>query len=178
MNCKKIRDFIITDYLDNEINERLFGKIRDHLNVCSKCKQFENDLRETTVQPFSKLEIMHPDESVWLNIKKNVKQEYIPQKDNLLGELINKLSLLFSIKRSIYPAVGIAVIFLAITLIFFIKNPINNEKVADNRKMVNRHVSEYLNEQIEFLVELDLFKDGNLDSDNISFNTSIEKYFF
>ena len=178
MNCEKIKDIIVADYLDNEINERLFGKIRDHLNVCPNCKQFENELRKTAVQPFSKFEIMRPDDSVWLNIKKSVKQEYKPQKNSFLYELINKLSAIFLIKKPIYAAVGVAVIFFAATLFIFFKKTINDEKAMNNREMANSHVSEYLNEQVEFLVELDLFKDGYLDSDNFSFNTAIEKYFF
>ena len=52
MNCKKIQEWILTDYLDGEMSQDQKDVLEKHISSCSECKRFLFAAKETVVEPF------------------------------------------------------------------------------------------------------------------------------
>ena len=170
MNCDKIKDIIVTDYLDKEVNEKILRSIESHIKECRSCCQFENRLKLKAVDPFKELKVSAPVNSVWVNIKNNIKHDQRLQAEGLLAVFIHKVGVLFSIKRPVFAVLTLMVVIAVGT--FFMRSKLNNVNESDT------NIREYLNEHIEFLTELDLYRDDYMEMNNFYFHTSIENYLF
>ncbi len=173
MNCEEIKDIIVTDYLDGEVNEEMSRCIESHINKCSNCYQFENMLKLKAVDPFKSMKVSAPADSVWINIKDNIKQGQrvkVKNEGSILDVLLHNARTLFNIKRPVFAVLMLMVVITVGTL--FVKTKLNNETESDS------FIREYLNEHVEFLTELDLYGDDYMEMNNFYFHTSIENYLF
>ena len=171
MNCEEIKDIIVTDYLDREVNEEMSRCIESHISKCSNCYQFENMLKLKVVDPFKSMKVSAPPDSVWINIKDNIKHgQRVNDESGILDVLLHKARILFSIKRPVFAVLMLMVVITVGTL--FIKTKLNNDTESDS------FIREYLNEHVEFLTELDLYGDDYMEMNNFYFHTSIENYLF
>lgn len=76
MNCKKIQDKILTDYLDGEMlkSERLY--VEAHIKSCLKCKEFLSLVKETAIIPLESAKQDHFSEDViWSKIQQEIQEE-------------------------------------------------------------------------------------------------------
>lgn len=89
MNCKKIRDIVITDYIDNELDEKTRREIEQHLNNCADCRAFEKALLSTVVGPLKNAETVNPPDVLWSRIKNNLEQGKHNNNFMSLGELLS-----------------------------------------------------------------------------------------
>ena len=78
MDCEKMREIILTDYLDGRIDGDRSGSLEQHFDVCSDCREFARIAREKAVLLFEGAGREAVDESVWDNIKEQVKQKTEP----------------------------------------------------------------------------------------------------
>ncbi|MBM4128995.1 MAG: zf-HC2 domain-containing protein, partial [Nitrospira sp.] len=62
MNCEKIQELILTDYLDGEIDKRQEEFIKQHLATCIGCQEFLSIAQKTVVEPFLNAGKVTPDE--------------------------------------------------------------------------------------------------------------------
>jgi hypothetical protein len=69
MDCKRIQEMILTDYLDGEENEDLRFFIKNHLDRCRDCKEFEKMVHEHAVDPFKAGKQAEVPQAVWQNIR-------------------------------------------------------------------------------------------------------------
>ncbi len=168
MNCEEIKDIIVTDYMDKEVNEEIARSIESHISYCSGCHQFANTLKLKAIDPFKGLKVSIPADSVWINIRNNIKQEQKFQDEGLFTVFMHKVGTIFNVKRPVFAVLMFMVVFAIGTL--FIRTKLNNENDSDIR--------EYLNEHVEFLTELDLYRDDSMEMNNFYFHTSIENYLF
>ena len=53
MNCEKIKELILTDYIDNEMDDEERIRLNIHFAHCQECKEFFETVRNTVVKPFS-----------------------------------------------------------------------------------------------------------------------------
>lgn len=162
MNCKRIKELIMTDYVDGEASAELQKEVEEHLSTCSQCKQFEQALRQIAVEPFKKAQIIKPPESVWYGIKEAIEEK---QSEGLFVGLKNVLSTIFNLRKPVVAmAIVAAVIFIAAV---FVKLPFNNQHA----------VSGYLEEQIDFLSYLDADEINYFNGEYVDLGTTIEEYF-
>jgi len=67
MDCKKIQELIITDYLDNEMNNKL---VERHIESCDDCRKFLILTQKTIVDPLSKAKKDHLSrELIWARLQ-------------------------------------------------------------------------------------------------------------
>lgn len=69
MNCEKIQDLILTDYLDGEMDEKQKRVILQHLANCVDCQDFALTVQKTVIELFNNVEKVNPSESLWYKIK-------------------------------------------------------------------------------------------------------------
>ena len=77
MDCKKIRDFLITDYLDAELKPQLRQEIEEHLKSCSQCRKLEGDLEELH-RSFKEAKHIEPLAQVWQRIRESIEAKQAP----------------------------------------------------------------------------------------------------
>jgi len=75
MNCKKIQEFIITDYIDGQMGDKQKCFIDQHLTQCRACAGYLSSIKKVTITPFVKASIEVPDQLLWAQIKQTIEEE-------------------------------------------------------------------------------------------------------
>ena len=68
MECKKVQDRLMTEYLDKELPAEDRSGIEQHLAECAACREFLGTVQKTAVIPFKEAGEMQPDGIVWERI--------------------------------------------------------------------------------------------------------------
>lgn len=159
MNCKKIQELLITDYIDGEMNAKMRKDILNHLATCNKCKQFEENLKQKAITPFKAADRQHPPDYIWENVKNRITKDEQTISEKIDITVMNKLSGIFKTLKPAFAVSAAAITILMIVLV--VRFPLTGNGKLDT----------YIAEQAEFMV--------NLDSDESGVNglgTSIEEY--
>jgi len=157
MNCDKVKELLSTDYIDNEVDKELRLKIKAHLKGCKKCREFEEALKLTVVQPFDNAKRVEVPEGVWENVKERIGEG--ATRESVIGNLADLIKLR---KPAFAMATAMALMLMAFLIV---KTPFNGQKT----------VNTYLEEQADFLIYLG-GENGDLSGD-AEFGTGVEKYF-
>ena len=72
MECKKIQERLMTDYLDNELEPQQCIEIDRHLAACADCRELLETVRLTTVAPFKEAREVRTDPVVWQRIQEKI----------------------------------------------------------------------------------------------------------
>jgi anti-sigma factor RsiW len=89
-NCKKIKDLILTDYVDTQLDPQSKSQVEDHLRHCAVCQAFAKEVKECLIVPFEKSSRQEVPVHLWDTIKDRILQEEVhPQslRDVILGWL-------------------------------------------------------------------------------------------
>jgi len=166
MDCKKIRGFLITDYIDKEAGRGLKDEISRHLSGCSGCREYEKTLRRAALEPFKKAhEIKVPDE-VWAGISEAITKEKSYWPAWLTFDVRDFLTRIFSVPK---PAFAVMTALIGVILVTtFVWLPFGNQEPAKN----------YLQDQMAFLVSLDTDEASAYSTNYAELDTNIEEYFF
>jgi hypothetical protein len=73
MDCKEIRDIIITDYADNRAGAKA-GEVELHLSGCAKCRSFKEALMSGVVGPLRNTAQVKPPEALWYKVRAGVER--------------------------------------------------------------------------------------------------------
>ncbi|OGW75677.1 MAG: hypothetical protein A2Z72_03110 [Omnitrophica bacterium RBG_13_46_9] len=159
MDCRRIQDLLMTDYIDGEASEKTQIKVLEHLRTCDACRLFEKTLREKAVSPFKTAKKRCPPDFVWENIKNRVikDRQGAPEKKDIPSPI--GVWIILKTLRPAFAISAIAIIIFAIT--FISRSPLAGNGIIDT----------YIKEQTEFMVNLgtdETYADG--------LGTSIEEY--
>ena len=72
MECKKLQDRLITEYLDEELDSEENAEVERHLTACSDCRGFFKAVQGSAVTPFKEAGEMQPDSAVWQRIHEKI----------------------------------------------------------------------------------------------------------
>lgn len=158
MDCRRFRRLIMTDYIDDEASPSVRKELEQHISVCSRCRIFEQTLRESVVAPFQDVSRPKAPETTWQNIKISLERG---QQRSIGPSVIDDLRRIFQDLHPVYAAAAYAVLLLAIFIV---------RLTFDDRRETNA----YIGEQIEFLSSLQT--DGEADKEYADFDTAIERY--
>ena len=75
MECKKVKDRLMTEYLDKELGSKERVKVDQHLTECMDCREFFEAVRKTSVIPFEGTGEMRPDGIVWEKITERLESQ-------------------------------------------------------------------------------------------------------
>ena len=166
MNCKKIRNLIITDYIDQEASESVRKEIFVHLKVCAGCRVFEQFLREQVSNPLRKAQAVRPPERIWQRIQEAIEEEEAGQQSPSLLRRVSDF-----LAGSVFKPRPVVVFSSALTVILitllFIQGPFYRQWAAKS----------YLREQYDYMLSMSTPVNGELEKD-IGFGTAIENVFF
>jgi len=164
MNCKTVREWILTDDLDGEIRQEKKEEIETHLAGCSRCREFKAMARKAVIEPFKGAERVTPPDALWLEIKERIEQG----QEQAAGPLVD---FMVRIKNSFHirkPAVAVAAMMgILLIAVMLLHTPTHHQGI----------VSLNLEDQIEYMAGL--VKGSNhvsMDQDE-GYGTSMEEYF-
>ncbi|MFH1645527.1 MAG: zf-HC2 domain-containing protein [Candidatus Omnitrophota bacterium] len=162
MNCKRVRELILTDYLDNCMSDNVRIEFDAHLAECAECNLFAHKVKDEVSKPFSSVQKEVPPEKVWHNLKEVIVEEGKQPVSNPFVELLGKLARARFFPRPAFAFATAMAIMLILAV--FVARPLHNQAILDN----------YINDQIGFLDSLEEFSGESYDE----IGTSIEKYLF
>lgn len=73
MNCQKVEK-LFSEYLENELSEKIKNEIKEHLEICGKCSQ-EFEIFKDSINSLKSLEVEDVKEEVWFKIKERISKE-------------------------------------------------------------------------------------------------------
>jgi anti-sigma factor RsiW len=157
MKCDKIKDILLTDYIDKEAKPAIAREIEGHLAGCKECREFYDTLKEKVVVPFKELRPMEAPENMWDAIKMKIENDSAAEEH---PGILAIFSSAMPIRRAIFAAasVGFAVILLSGAHVW---------------RLYDRGLSQkYMELQVQYLSGADT-DDA---SDNGGFGTAIEEF--
>ena len=83
MNCKEIKDLILTDYIDGRLDTALKAELESHLCQCPACQTFAQEAKEYLKTPFQQANRQEVPAQLWENIKDSIEAEQTPGLDFL-----------------------------------------------------------------------------------------------
>ena len=162
MKCEEIKNFIIA-YIDGEISEALGNDIAKHLKVCSSCREKEQSLRCTVIEPLNKAEKVEAPERIWYQVRNTIINK--KEKRLLARTAMEWLGYLRIRKPGLVPLAVTIILFITV---FLFRNTIITQKALES----------YIEEQTQFLSQLaENGEESYLGIEDINLGTSIEKYF-
>lgn len=75
MECKKVQDRLLTEYLDKELGAEERSGIEEHLSGCAHCREFFEAVQKSAVVPFKTAGTLQPDSAVWQRIRAQLEAE-------------------------------------------------------------------------------------------------------
>ena len=164
MNCKKARDLILTDYHDDQMDDKDRISADKHLAACPGCKKFSMVTQKTMAELFSSAEKANPPEYVWRRIKESIALEQ-RKKPNFAADFLEKLKYTFYIPN---PALALATALMLILVFGAVtKLIVNNQETLIANKQG----------QIEYFNYVGAATTDVSASDETGFGTAIEEYF-
>jgi predicted anti-sigma-YlaC factor YlaD len=115
MNCKRIQEFLITDYIDGQMADKTKSIIDQHLAHCPVCMGYLSSIKKEAVNPFVNVSKDVPDQLLWAQIKQTIEEEQQQQLEaSLKPNFWERIRLAVHVPR---PAFAFATI---VTMIFMI----------------------------------------------------------
>lgn len=131
MKCKKVQKLILTGFTDNELDEALKEKVRDHIGKCPACQELGESLEKDVIVPLRQDERLMPREEVWESIKESI-GEPIPLRSSFsIQEALDKL---FAVRKPALAVISLLIILLAggiFTTSYFIERGAMNVYMED-----------------------------------------------
>ena len=159
MSCERYRDWILSDYLDDELELPQKKELEGHLAQCGKCKDFALKVKQVTVEPFYQGERLEPSPHVWANIRESLGFDVSSTRIPAQTTWWDKVRLSFLFPRPAFALATIILVLMVLTLTTY-------------RNRGERIVQTDLEDDMDYLVSL------VDDSDqNGGYGTAIEEYF-
>jgi len=167
MKCQKIRQYLLADYSDGEVEEEINIEIGHHLKGCEECYSFSISVKELVLDPFENMPLMPLPQQVWTNIEKRIEDTQTAEKnlENVTSPQIlmhlNSLFLFIFSKRLI--GIAFVIIFVLFSVKFLNKEVKNQINIS----------GELYKEEMEYVISSSLLEEEA----QVNFGTKIEKYF-
>lgn len=160
MKCDKIQELLKTNYLDDRLDSLQKENIKQHLEICPRCRKLEEELQSQRAL-FKNIGKQEVPERVWHNIRETIFAENLNPEPVGIDNIFRRLKGLIFAPR---PVFALASVFAAVMLILVFTG------ISIHKQQV---VTDANNEEIA----VDYGFNGD-SSDNIyDLGTNIEQYF-
>lgn len=160
MNCERIQELILTDYLDGILEENVRKELEAHLADCPQCLDFAKAARSTAFESFEGVSKIAPPAHVWARIEERLQQENVPSVVHSPSWL-EHLKALFALPKPALVLAAVLVLFISAGTIDIIK---------PRPKELSRSTVEY------YVSLVDPVTDPS-ESDKDDFGTDVEQVF-
>ncbi len=166
MKCEYVKELILTDYLDGQLEKGQKAQIEKHLTICKNCREYELITRAAVVEPFNNLEKQSPPEATWDKIREQIEEELpLQEPTNSFADLIRKIKSFLYIPKPAFVVAPLVVLILVVITVM--KLPPEDQKIVK----VNP------DSQVECINYLMAVFDQETVNGDDDFGTSIEELF-
>jgi len=116
MDCKKVREWLMTDYLDRALESQRSDEVERHLHGCSACREFLETVKKVAVQPFKNTQALEPDPAVWQRIQERIQAE-AERQSGWFGKLADALTPLWRIPQPAFRVAFVALLIGGVVLV-------------------------------------------------------------
>jgi predicted anti-sigma-YlaC factor YlaD len=162
MQCERVRELLLTDYLDHQADADIKAQVEAHLHACADCRRFEAEVGQGAVAPFTDVSQPEVPQTIWLNISKRIAERERPGV-SIFDYLREKLALVLA-PRPVFAFASTMVVFL---IIF---------GLIAKHTMDHNQVRAYFVQQADFFSMLDNGNGSN--SQNGELGSAVENYLF
>jgi anti-sigma factor RsiW len=159
MNCHKIQELILTDYIDGEMKEPQKRQLEEHLLHCVRCQEYAAAAQKSVVEPFLDGKNFTPPASFWSRIEEEIRSRQLEKTESVFDWW---RGFQFAPRPVFAAAMGII-------LILFVG--------AINHVRINNQEARKGQDQIEYLAALIDTPGDIYSNDENGFGTTIEEYF-
>jgi hypothetical protein len=165
MKCEHVKELILTDYSDGQLEKAQKTQLEEHLTVCRDCREYELLTRTATVEPFDNLERHSPPEAAWTRIREQIEEEQLQENGNPFHDLIRRIKALLYIPKPVFAVTAATVLLLVVITV--LKFP------SEDRNFIKGNSDS----QVECINYLMSVFDQETMNGNDDFGTSIEELF-
>ena len=165
ISCEKIKELLLTSYIDDELDENIRKEVEQHLDECFECRELVIMLKKDIIAPLEGSSLAEPSIEVWAKIEEQISEPV---------DAGAKYTFWERVRHTIFSPVPVAAVsFLVVGFIIF---SIYHTSSTEN---VDLDVESYFGKHIRFLKYLDS-SGGEYysDNDHLGFMSPIEKYLF
>ncbi|MCA9403922.1 MAG: zf-HC2 domain-containing protein [Candidatus Omnitrophica bacterium] len=126
MKCEKVKELVLTDYVDGQLETAEKVRLVEHLKTCASCHEFAQAVEKELVAPFADLERPEVPPVVWQNIRTAIVPEEEPEPAG--PAFIRFLDNLRSLRPALLILAGVVFVFMLSTL--FTKSAGTPEQIA------------------------------------------------
>ncbi len=159
MKCDEIKDLVLLEYADDEVDAGSRKEILSHIGGCAECKAFAARVRKQAIAPFEEADMQEPPAEIWQNIQAKIAGETAMETPTLWERLKAGLGL----SRPVWAFNAFLILFIALA-VFFGQNNQSRELAQNDAPDID--VLAYVVEETEFDADV---SDG--------FGSDIEAYF-
>lgn len=148
MDCRVIQELILTDFMDKELSADHAAQVKAHIDHCARCKALWEQASSVSPIAFEKTERAKVPESVWQNIREQIREPESASDAFLSGKRWwDELGRIFTPLRLAEMVPVLAMIIFAV--VFLQKQESKWEAVARQTQ------EQVVNETVVFLVSLE-----------------------
>ncbi len=94
MKCKRVMELLLTEYIDERLNEKENLEVKNHLESCQGCRDYYNLINKEVVAPLRNAREVTPSEEVWQGIRnKIIERKLAAQNEGILARIKDTLAL-------------------------------------------------------------------------------------
>ena len=108
--CERFKDFILTDYIDGELDKKSVGDIESHLLGCRECRFFLKEVKNSTAVALQQA-LHEPPAELWDMVRQGIEQE--KQGRNALWDIFEQLKGLTLFPKMVPVFASLILMFLA-----------------------------------------------------------------
>ncbi|MBI4711031.1 MAG: zf-HC2 domain-containing protein [Candidatus Omnitrophica bacterium] len=116
MECKKVQDRLITEYVDKELGLEENTEVERHLTTCLDCREFFQVVQRNSLIPFGGTEEMQPDGAVWERIQERIEAERARSR-GWFGGLVDALAPLLRMPQPVFRAAFVTALILVVVVL-------------------------------------------------------------
>lgn len=165
MDCRRIRELVLTDLADGELNENMRREVAEHIGSCASCEEFRRTVSEKALGVFRMAHRQEPPAYLWSRIREKVVSG-ASRRQGALDRFIEAIGSIFSAlgrlpkPALVFAATGVVIIALVMA-----------------RPLIRDHAANiYLAEQAEFMARLDTAESNGNNFFDIEVRTGTENF--
>lgn len=149
MNCEKIKELLMTDYIDGELEAALMKEVDAHIKKCGACRLLKAELEDKITVPLRQSGLVEPPQDLWSRIKGEIEEG---SAEKPVPAVRIRLRDIFTVKRPVFAVAAVMVILL--TAGIFTKSHFMRKEM----------LTAYFEEQMEFIDSLNNGDNGFYES--------------
>ena len=116
MECKKVQDRLITEYMDQELSSGESEEVERHLTACLDCQRFFEAVQRSAVVPLKEAGEMQPDSIVWQRIQEKIEAKRL-RSANGFWKLADVLAPLLRMPQPVFRVAFVTALILVVVVL-------------------------------------------------------------